>query len=116
MFTYTRGPAGPGETQPRSSHWPAGAARELRAPAQASLCARLWRVLARLPAAALIVAVRAYQLMLSPVLGGHCRFEPSCSVYFIEAVRQYGALVGTFRGVKRILRCHPWNPGGYDPP
>lgn len=116
MLTHTQGPAGQGETEPRPGHWPAGTTRELHAPAQASLCARLWRVLARLLAGGLIVAVRAYQVMLSPVLGGHCRFEPSCSVYFIEAVRKYGALLGAFRGMKRILRCHPWNPGGYDPP
>jgi putative membrane protein insertion efficiency factor len=60
-------------------------------------------------------AVRAYQLCLSPLLGPKCRFQPSCSQYVIDAVRKYGPLRGTWRGAKRICRCHPWNEGGYDP-
>jgi uncharacterized protein len=64
----------------------------------------------------LISAVRAYQVVLSPLLGGACRFEPSCSAYFIEAVHKYGAWRGGLKGIRRILRCHPWHPGGYDPP
>ncbi len=70
----------------------------------------------RLPALALICLVRAYQLLISPLLGRRCRFEPTCSQYFIEAVRKYGALRGGWRGICRVLRCHPWHPGGYDPP
>jgi putative membrane protein insertion efficiency factor len=68
------------------------------------------------PANALVSLVRLYQLLLSPLLGRRCRFYPSCSEYFIGAVRKYGAISGSFRGVLRILRCHPFNPGGYDPP
>lgn len=68
------------------------------------------------PAAVLIGIVRVYQLVLSPFLGGQCRFHPSCSEYFIAAVRKYGAISGGYRGVRRIFRCHPFHPGGYDPP
>ena len=53
---------------------------------------------------------------LSPLIGRHCRFEPTCSAYFIQAVEKYGAVRGTWRGLKRIGRCHPFQPGGYDPP
>ncbi len=77
---------------------------------------RALTALQRLPAAMLILAVRAYQLLLSPILGGQCRFEPSCSHYFIGAVQKYGALRGAVRGLLRICRCHPFHPGGYDPP
>ena len=70
----------------------------------------------RLPGWALIGMVRVYQWTLSPLLGRHCRFEPTCSAYFIGAVRKYGAIRGAWRGILRILRCHPWHPGGYDPP
>lgn len=74
------------------------------------------RFLVRLPAWGLIAGVRLYQILLSPLIGQHCRFEPSCSRYFIGAVQKYGALRGSWRGVCRICRCHPWNPGGWDPP
>jgi len=70
----------------------------------------------QLPTLLLVGLCRTYQLLLSPLLGRHCRFEPTCSQYFIEAVRKYGALRGAWRGLLRILRCHPWHPGGYDPP
>ncbi|NQT14840.1 MAG: membrane protein insertion efficiency factor YidD [Planctomycetes bacterium] len=69
-----------------------------------------------LPAMGLIGLVRVYQWTLSPLLGRHCRFQPSCSAYFIQAVRKYGAIRGAVRGMLRLLRCHPWHPGGYDPP
>ena len=59
--------------------------------------------------------VRGYQILISPLLGNHCRFTPTCSAYFIEAVEKYGPLKGSWLGIKRILRCHPGNPGGYDP-
>ncbi len=68
------------------------------------------------PAWILIGMARVYQYTLSPILGRHCRFHPSCSAYFIGAVRKYGALRGACRGIWRICRCNPWNPGGYDPP
>ncbi len=70
----------------------------------------------RLPGLVLIGLVRVYQLLLSPILGRQCRFQPTCSHYFIGAVEKYGAIRGSCRGVKRILRCHPWHPGGDDPP
>jgi putative membrane protein insertion efficiency factor len=69
-----------------------------------------------LPRSLLIAAVRVYQWTLSPLIGQHCRFEPTCSAYFIAAVRKYGAVRGFWRGVLRICRCHPFQPGGYDPP
>lgn len=72
--------------------------------------------LTQLPALVLIGLVRLYQWVLSPLTGGQCRFHPSCSEYFILAVRKYGAVSGAIRGVWRILRCHPFHPGGYDPP
>lgn len=60
-------------------------------------------------------ALRAYQLTLSPLLGPACRFSPSCSAYFIEAVERHGALRGSALGVRRLTRCHPFHPGGLDP-
>ena len=59
--------------------------------------------------------IRAYQLVVSPLLGPRCRFYPSCSSYALEAVRVRGPLVGTALALWRLLRCHPWNPGGPDP-
>ena len=70
----------------------------------------------RLASLILIGLVRVYQWTLSPLLPRSCRFQPSCSAYFIEAVHKYGPLAGGWRGFKRILRCNPWNAGGYDPP
>ncbi len=64
----------------------------------------------------LIAGVRGYQIVLRPLLPAVCRFTPSCSEYFIQAVRKYGPLRGGWRGVRRIARCHPWHPGGHDPP
>jgi len=59
--------------------------------------------------------IRAYQLFLSPVLGSSCRFEPSCSHYTHQAISRHGAIKGTWLGLKRIGKCHPWGKGGYDP-
>ncbi len=67
----------------------------------------------------LIAALRVYQWSVSPVLwafGVRCRFAPSCSEYMVGAIRKDGPGRGFVRGVKRLLRCHPWHPGGYDPP
>lgn len=72
--------------------------------------------LARLPSDVLIGLVRLYQIFLSPIFGRWCRFQPTCSNYFILAVRKYGAVRGSLRGLWRICRCHPLNRGGYDPP
>jgi len=63
----------------------------------------------------LTLLIRAYQYLLSPFIGQHCRFHPSCSNYTVEAIQTHGALHGTWLGVRRILRCHPWHPGGLDP-
>ena len=60
--------------------------------------------------------VKFYQKAISPVLGHHCRFYPSCSEYYCLALEKYGPIKGTWRGVKRITRCHPWNKGGVDLP
>lgn len=59
--------------------------------------------------------IRVYQYALSPYLGGRCRFFPSCSAYAYEAVEKYGFFRGGFFALKRLLRCHPLHPGGYDP-
>lgn len=64
----------------------------------------------------LITGVRFYQVALRPLLPTVCRFEPSCSQYFILAVHKYGPVRGACKGVGRICRCNPWNPGGFDPP
>ena len=68
-----------------------------------------------LAARALIRLARLYQATLSPFIGRQCRFVPTCSVYFIESVEKYGALRGLWKGLRRILRCHPFSRGGYDP-
>ncbi len=73
------------------------------------------RRLLRLPADVLVLLARVYQATLSRYLGGQCRFTPSCSHYFIEAVQKHGALRGGAMGLWRILRCHPFSKGGYDP-
>ncbi len=59
--------------------------------------------------------IRAYRYLLSPWWGTQCRFEPTCSAYALEAVERHGALRGGWLGLRRISRCHPWHPGGYDP-
>lgn len=62
-----------------------------------------------------LVLIRVYQFTLSPLLGNSCRYEPSCSRYTYEAVQRYGWAKGSWMGVKRIARCHPFAKGGYDP-
>jgi uncharacterized protein len=63
----------------------------------------------------LISCVRGYQLFLGPLLPAACRYYPSCSQYAVTALEQHGAWLGTLLAVKRICRCHPFHPGGYDP-
>lgn len=63
----------------------------------------------------LVAVVRAYQYALSPMLGQHCRFHPSCSAYAAEAIERHGASRGVWLALKRVARCHPWHAGGYDP-
>ena len=77
---------------------------------------RWFKLICNIPSMLLIAAVRVYQLLLSPLLGRNCRFQPTCSRYFIGAVQKYGALRGSWKGIARICRCHPFHPGGYDPP
>lgn len=59
--------------------------------------------------------LRFYKRFISPLLPPMCRFEPTCSVYTMQAVEKYGALRGVWLGVRRLARCHPFNPGGWDP-
>jgi putative membrane protein insertion efficiency factor len=66
-------------------------------------------------ARALLLGIEAYRLLLAPLLGGHCRYEPSCSRYADEALRRHGAARGAWLAVRRLLRCHPFHRGGYDP-
>lgn len=63
----------------------------------------------------LLGLIKIYQLAISGLLGPHCRFHPSCSSYTFEAVQKFGALKGLWLGIKRILKCHPYHPGGFDP-
>lgn len=63
----------------------------------------------------LIVVLRAYRALISPLYGQVCRYHPSCSAYALDAVRAHGALKGTLLAVRRLGRCHPWARGGYDP-
>ncbi|MFM8414239.1 MAG: membrane protein insertion efficiency factor YidD [Planctomycetota bacterium] len=78
--------------------------------------AALARACDRAAAIVLIGLVIVYKATLSPLLGRNCRFTPTCSAYFRAAVEKHGALRGTLKGLARIGRCHPWHPGGYDPP
>lgn len=63
----------------------------------------------------LVLLVRGYQVSISPLLPPACRYYPSCSAYAIEALQKHGALRGSWLAVRRIARCHPFRPGGYDP-
>ena len=63
----------------------------------------------------IIICIKFYRKFISPLKRPSCRFYPTCSQYTLEAVEKYGALKGGFMGIKRILKCHPYNKGGYDP-
>ena len=63
----------------------------------------------------LIILIRGYQLIVSPLLGSNCRFMPTCSEYAIESFKSYGLIKGFFLTIKRIGKCHPWGSHGYDP-
>lgn len=63
----------------------------------------------------LILIVKAYRYLLSPLLGNHCRFYPSCSSYAIDALEEHGAARGSWLALRRLARCHPFHPGGVDP-
>ncbi|MGJ7439497.1 membrane protein insertion efficiency factor YidD [Aquipuribacter sp. MA13-6] len=92
--------SGPEPGHRRSSSWTA---------------ARVGRLVWHLPREAVVLLLRVYQLTLSPLLGPVCRFAPSCSSYAVTAVRRYGVLHGSWLTTRRLLRCHPWNDGGWDP-
>jgi putative membrane protein insertion efficiency factor len=64
----------------------------------------------------MLFLIRTYQKLISPLLGPSCRFHPSCSRYTAECLQLHGALKGSYLGIRRLLRCHPFNPGGHDPP
>ena len=68
-----------------------------------------------LPRHALVLLIRSYRSFISPLLGANCRFAPTCSCYAEEAVRRHGVVRGGWSSLRRLLRCHPWNPGGWDP-
>ncbi|MEY2949706.1 MAG: rane protein insertion efficiency factor YidD [Bacteroidota bacterium] len=63
----------------------------------------------------LILPIRFYQYTISSLLGPSCRFQPTCSNYMIQAIEEWGILRGTWMGIKRIFKCHPWGPHGHDP-
>ena len=91
---------------------PAPSHSALAAPSHSALAARRPSLLAR----AALALIRVYQLVLSPLLGQSCRFEPSCSRYTARCIELHGAGRGSWLGLRRIARCHPFHPGGYDPP
>ena len=68
-----------------------------------------------LPGAALIRVIEAYQRWISPLLGSRCRYFPSCSQYAVLAIERHGVVRGSYLTVRRLLRCHPFHAGGYDP-
>ena len=63
----------------------------------------------------LLVLIRGYQLMISPLLGSNCRFMPTCSEYAMESLKSHGLIKGSYLTIKRIGKCHPWGSHGYDP-
>ncbi len=63
----------------------------------------------------LIILIKGYQKLVSPFFPQTCRFYPTCSSYFVQALEKYGFFKGSWIGIRRIVRCHPFNPGGYDP-
>ncbi|WP_417565443.1 membrane protein insertion efficiency factor YidD [Marinobacter sp.] len=63
----------------------------------------------------LLLPIRFYQYAISPMMASHCRHHPTCSQYAVEAITHHGALKGLFLAIRRLLRCHPWAQGGYDP-
>ena len=75
----------------------------------------MWRYFCRLLSGLFLLLIRFYQYAISPLLGGNCRYTPTCSAYAVEAIRKYGPFKGGFLAIKRILSCNPWGGSGYDP-
>jgi putative membrane protein insertion efficiency factor len=69
----------------------------------------------RIPSLVLIAVIGVYRRLISPLLGPHCRFVPSCSEYAVMALEQHGLVRGLYLAARRLLRCHPFHPGGFDP-
>ncbi len=84
-------------------------------PGSPAWTSRLQALLADAPRRMLIGIVQFYRLLLSPWLGSQCRFEPTCSRYALEALQQHGAGHGSYLAARRLLKCHPWCHGGFDP-
>ena len=78
--------------------------------------ARVFGALDRLFQLALVMLVQGYRVTLAAVLGGRCRYHPSCSVYALQALQTHGGLRGAWLAIRRVSRCHPWGGAGYDPP
>lgn len=85
------------------------------APAPAEVSPRRLGIISRIGESALLLLIRVYQVTLSPFLGGHCRYKPTCSMYALEAIQEHGPWRGGILALKRLLRCHPFVKGGYDP-
>jgi uncharacterized protein len=81
----------------------------------AAMAERAWRMVQRIPVFLLVLLVRIYQVLISPMLPASCRYVPSCSAYAVEALERHGALRGGWMAARRIARCHPFRAGGYDP-
>ena len=75
----------------------------------------MMRFVRELPKRMMLALLRFYKREISPMLPDACRFRPTCSEYAMQAIQKYGALKGGYLAIRRILRCHPFNPGGYDP-
>lgn len=69
----------------------------------------------RLPRQAVVLLIRAYQRLISPLLPPACRFTPTCSAYALTSVERHGVIRGGWLALRRVSRCHPWSPGGHDP-
>ena len=80
-----------------------------------SLLLRASSVAGNLPKLLVMGLIKVYRYCISPLMARHCRFYPTCSSYGLEALETYGFLKGSLLTVKRLLRCHPWHPGGFDP-
>ena len=76
---------------------------------------KIWKAISSVFKFIFLALIKGYQYLLSPMLGASCRFTPTCSQYTKKAIEKYGPFKGTYLGIKRILKCHPWGKSGYDP-